>query len=113
MTAATARTRRCGWPCARRWTRTSTRRGRWRCCSTRRPRLRARWRRCWTCWGWAGWRGEEQAPAELLDKARERDEARAERDFARADAVRDEIEAAGWEVRDTAGGTVLYRRHGG
>ena len=56
---------------------------------------------------------EEQAPAELLDKARERDAARAERDFARADAVRDEIEAAGWEVRDTAGGTVLYRRHDG
>jgi cysteinyl-tRNA synthetase len=54
---------------------------------------------------------EEPAPADLLDKARERDAARAERDFARADAVRDEIEAAGWEVRDTAGGTELYRRH--
>jgi hypothetical protein len=27
--------------------------------------------------------------------------------------VRDEIEAAGWEVRDTAEGTVLYRRHDG
>ena len=27
--------------------------------------------------------------------------------------LRDEIEAAGWEVRDTAGGTVLYRRHDG
>ena len=54
------RTRRCGWPCARRWTRTSTRRGRWRSCSTRRPRPRARWRRCWTCWGWAGWRARSR-----------------------------------------------------
>jgi cysteinyl-tRNA synthetase len=42
-------------------------------------------------------------------KARERDEARAGRDFARADALRDEIEAAGWEVRDTPDGTALYR----
>jgi cysteinyl-tRNA synthetase len=63
--------------------------------------------------GLGGLAQEEQAPAELLHKARERDAARAERDFARADAVRDEIEAAGWEVRDTADGTVLYRRHDG
>jgi cysteinyl-tRNA synthetase len=61
--------------------------------------------------GLGGLAREQQAPAQLLEKARERDAARAERDFARADAVRDEIEAAGWEVRDTAGGTVLYRRH--
>jgi cysteinyl-tRNA synthetase len=54
---------------------------------------------------------EEGAPAELVEKARARDEARRERDFARADALRDEIEAAGWEARDTAEGTVLYRRH--
>jgi cysteinyl-tRNA synthetase len=63
--------------------------------------------------GLGGLAHEEQAPTALLDKARERDAARVERDFARADAVRDEIEAAGWEVRDTAGGTVLYRRHDG
>ena len=37
---------------------------------------------------------------ELLD-ARER--ARAERDFARADALRDELRALGWEVRDGPG----------
>jgi cysteinyl-tRNA synthetase len=55
---------------------------------------------------------EEEAPPELVDKARQRDEARRERDFARADALRGEIEAAGWEARDTAEGTVLYRRHG-
>ncbi len=53
---------------------------------------------------------EPPAPGELLDKARQRDEARADRDFARADALRDEIEAAGWEVRDTPEGTALYRR---
>jgi cysteinyl-tRNA synthetase len=52
---------------------------------------------------------EPDAPAELVAKARERDEARAGRDFARADALRDEIEAAGWEVRDTPDGTALYR----
>ena len=54
--------------------------------------------------GLGGLAREEQAPAELVELARERDAARAERDFARADALRDEIEAAGWEVRDTAEG---------
>jgi cysteinyl-tRNA synthetase len=55
--------------------------------------------------------GEEPPPpSELVEKARHRDEARAARDFERADALRDEIEAAGWEVRDTADGTALYRR---
>ena len=52
---------------------------------------------------------EPPAPPELVEKARLRDEARAGRDFARADALRDEIEAAGWEVRDTPDGTALYR----
>ena len=53
---------------------------------------------------------EQEAPAELVDKARQRDEARAAREFARADALRDEIVAAGWEVRDTPDGAVLYRQ---
>ena len=53
---------------------------------------------------------EQAAPAELAEKARQRDEARAARDFARADALRDEIVAAGWEVRDTPDGAVLYRQ---
>ena len=52
---------------------------------------------------------EPPPPQELLDKARLRDEARAARDFARADALRGEIESAGWEVRDTPDGTALYR----
>jgi cysteinyl-tRNA synthetase len=42
----------------------------------------------------------EAAPAELEDLARRRAEARAGKDFAEGDRLRDEIEAAGWEVRD-------------
>ena len=40
----------------------------------------------------------------------EREEARAARDFATADARRDELAALGWEVRDTAEGPRLVRR---
>jgi cysteinyl-tRNA synthetase len=40
-----------------------------------------------------------------LAAARER--ARAERDFAEADRLREEIAARGWEVRDVAGGFQL------
>ncbi len=39
----------------------------------------------------------------------ERDEARRERDFARADALRDELVAAGWTVEDGPDGTVVRR----
>ena len=46
-------------------------------------------------------------PAELLELARRRDEARAGRDFATADRLRDEIRAAGWEVRDGPSGPEL------
>jgi cysteinyl-tRNA synthetase len=42
----------------------------------------------------------ETAPAELEKKARARLEARARKDFEAGDRLRDEIEAAGWEVRD-------------
>ena len=42
----------------------------------------------------------EAAPAELEDRARRRAEARERKDFAEADRIRDEIEAAGWEIRD-------------
>jgi cysteinyl-tRNA synthetase len=42
----------------------------------------------------------------------ERDAARAGRDWARADAIRAELEAAGWVVEDTAEGTKLHRRPG-
>ena len=47
------------------------------------------------------------AEAERL--LRERQEARAARDFERADAIRDELAALGWQVRDAADGARLVR----
>jgi len=44
----------------------------------------------------------EEAPAELAELAERRREARDAKDFAGADRLRDEIVAAGWEVRDVA-----------
>jgi cysteinyl-tRNA synthetase len=41
-----------------------------------------------------------EAPAEIMVLARARAEARAARDFAESDRLRDRIAAAGWEVRD-------------
>jgi cysteinyl-tRNA synthetase len=40
----------------------------------------------------------------------EREQARAERDFERADRIRDQLAAAGWEVRDGPDGARLVRR---
>ena len=48
----------------------------------------------------------DEAAAELVA---ERDEARRARDFARADALRDELVALGWTVEDTPGGTAIRR----
>jgi cysteinyl-tRNA synthetase len=53
---------------------------------------------------------EEAPPAEAEQLLREREEARAARDFATADAKRDELAALGWEVRDTPEGPRLVRR---
>jgi cysteinyl-tRNA synthetase len=47
---------------------------------------------------------QEDAPAEVVELAGRRDEARAARDFEGADRLREEIEAAGWEVRDVPEG---------
>ncbi|MEI8051810.1 MAG: cysteine--tRNA ligase [Actinomycetes bacterium] len=44
-----------------------------------------------------------------LALAAQRDEARAAKDFARSDALRDELQAAGWVVEDTPEGTALRR----
>jgi len=52
----------------------------------------------------------ESAPAELEELARARLEARVRKDFAEGDRLRDEIEAAGWAVRDEAGGYRLVRK---
>jgi cysteinyl-tRNA synthetase len=48
----------------------------------------------------------DEAAAKLVA---ERDEARKNKDFARADALRDELVALGWTVEDTAAGTAIRR----
>ena len=52
----------------------------------------------------------EDAPAPVVALAEQRVEARTGKDFAEADRLRDEIEAAGWDVRDDADGFRLVRR---
>lgn len=42
----------------------------------------------------------EEAPPEVVDLADRRAAARVERDFATSDALRDELAALGWEMRD-------------
>ena len=51
-----------------------------------------------------------QAPPEIVTLAEARIVARASRDFAEADRLRDEIAAHGWEVRDVAAGYELVPR---
>jgi len=54
---------------------------------------------------------EEEAPPEEVERLLgERQEARAAKDFDRADALRDQLAEMGWEVRDEAGGARLVRR---
>ena len=48
-------------------------------------------------------------PEAVRALARERDDARARKDFARADALRDAIAAAGYGIEDTAHGTALHK----
>jgi cysteinyl-tRNA synthetase len=53
---------------------------------------------------------QQEAPRELVELAERRVAARAAKDFAEADRLRDEIAAAGWDVRDAAGGFQLVPR---
>ena len=53
---------------------------------------------------------EDEVDEPTAGLVRARDEARAARDWPRADALRDELEAAGWVVEDSAGGTRIRRR---
>jgi cysteinyl-tRNA synthetase len=53
---------------------------------------------------------EEEIPSEVEGLIRERDKARAARDYARSDAIRDQLTAMGWEVMDTPEGTKVRRR---
>ncbi|HLX87480.1 MAG TPA: cysteine--tRNA ligase [Acidimicrobiales bacterium] len=56
--------------------------------------------------------GATEVDDETASLVAERDEARARRDFARADAIRDELESRGYEVEDTAEGTRVRKRPG-
>ena len=53
---------------------------------------------------------DEAAPPEVISLAEKREAARAKRDFAAADELRGQIEAAGWEIRDVAEGFQLVPR---
>jgi cysteinyl-tRNA synthetase len=67
-------------------------------------------RRALAVFGLGALADEQEAPAELHELARRRQEARAAGDFAESDRLRDEIAAAGWEVRDEPGGYRLVRK---
>src|SRR6266511_4111400 len=51
--------------------------------------------------------GASSPPPSVLDLVSERQAARERRDFARADALRDQVRAAGWMIRDNAAGADL------
>lgn len=51
-------------------------------------------------------------PVEITALQRERDVARAARDFTRADELRKELEAKGYEVKDHRGGSIIMPRRG-
>src|SRR5436309_1231558 len=67
-------------------------------------------RRALDIFGLASLAEEEKAPSEIVELARQRQEARAARDWEEADRLRAEIEAAGWEARDVAEGFQLVPR---
>ena len=50
-----------------------------------------------------------EAPPEIAELADRRSTARAERDFETSDRLRDELAAAGWEMRDRSDGYDLVR----
>ena len=49
-------------------------------------------------------------PGEVLKLCQERDAARGAKDWARADAIRDQLQADGWVVEDKAGGTTVHKK---
>ena len=67
-------------------------------------------RRALDVFGLASLADERHAPPDVVGLAQRRDDARARRDFAEADRLREEIERAGWEVRDAADGFRLVPR---
>ena len=67
-------------------------------------------RRALGIFGLAALAEQAEAPAEVHELALNRQAARAAKEFARADELRAEIEAAGWDVRDDPGGYRLVPR---
>jgi cysteinyl-tRNA synthetase len=67
-------------------------------------------RRALDVFGLASLAEQQEAPPEVVELAKRREEARAQRDFEEADRLRAEIEAAGWEARDVAEGFQLVPR---
>jgi len=52
---------------------------------------------------------EDAVPQEILDLVQERQQARRDKDFARADTIRDTLAAQGWSVKDTPDGPRISR----
>ena len=67
-------------------------------------------RRALGVFGLASLAEDQEAPTEIVELARQRQEARAQRDWDEADRLRAQIEAAGWEARDVADGFQLVPR---
>ncbi len=53
---------------------------------------------------------EEKLPVEIARLVEERQQARLARDWGKSDELRQQLQARGWEVRDTADGPVVTRR---
>ena len=67
-------------------------------------------RRALNVFGLGSLAAREEAPAEVVELAQRRQRVRAAGDFEEADHLREQIGAAGWEVRDVADGFRLVRR---
>ena len=112
-------------PSGRRWTTTCRPRPWWRCSPTsaagptststpaRPPPPRPWWRPSGRSRGpsvcGSARRATRSFRAEVVDLVERRDQARAGRDFATADAIRHQLEAMGWVVEDTPSGTQVHR----